>query len=133
MNLCIPVNSDSGLASEVGAHFGAAPCFLIVDTDSEACRAIANTVHQAGHGGGGCAPLHLLDGQAIDALVVGGIGMGALHKLRAAGIQVLVSTLPTVRETLAAFKAGTLQAVGDDMACAGHASGQHHGGGCGHS
>lgn len=132
MNLCIPVNADSGLTSEVCAHFGSAPCFLIVDTDSETCRAIANTVHQAGHGGGGCAPLHLLDGQAIDAMVVGGIGMGALYKLRAAGIQVLVSTLPTVRETLAAFKAGSLRPVGDDMACAGHAAGGHRGG-CGHT
>jgi predicted Fe-Mo cluster-binding NifX family protein len=38
MNLCIPVNSDSALASEVCPHFGSAPCFLIVDTDSLACR-----------------------------------------------------------------------------------------------
>jgi predicted Fe-Mo cluster-binding NifX family protein len=132
MNLCIPVNSDSGLASEVCPHFGSAPCFLIVDTDSLACRAIANTVHQQGRGGG-CAPLHLLDGQAVDAMVVGGIGMGALNKLRAANIQVLVSTLPTVKETITAFKAGTLQSVGDDMVCAAHGpQGHGHGpGGCG--
>jgi len=132
MNLCIPVNSDAGLASEVCPHFGSAPCFLIVDTNSGACRAITNTVHQQGHGGG-CAPLHLLDGQAVDAMVVGGIGMGALNKLRAASIQVLVSALPTVKETVAAFKSGTLQTVGDDMACAGHGSQGHgHGaGGCG--
>jgi predicted Fe-Mo cluster-binding NifX family protein len=132
MNLCIPVMSDSGLASEVSPHFGSAPCFLIVDTESEACRSIANTVHQQGRGGG-CAPLHLLDGQAVDAMVVGGIGMGALNKLRAANIQVLVSRLRTVRETVDAFKAGALQSVGDDMACAGHGP-QGHGhssGGCG--
>ena len=132
MNLCIPVMSDSGLQSEVCPHFGSAPCFLIVDTDSGSCRTIANTVHQQGRGGG-CAPLHLLDGQAVDAMVVGGIGMGALNKLRAANIRVLVSTLRTVQETVAAFKAGALQAVGDDMACAGHGpQGHAHGaGGCG--
>jgi predicted Fe-Mo cluster-binding NifX family protein len=128
MNLCIPVERDSGLASEVCPHFGSAPYFLIVDTDSGACRAIANTVHQQGRGGG-CAPLHLLAGQNVDAMIVGGIGMGALNKLRATNIRVLVSTLRTVKDTLAAFKAGTLQAVGDDMACAGHET--HHPGGCG--
>jgi predicted Fe-Mo cluster-binding NifX family protein len=132
MNLCIPVNSDEGLASEVCPHFGSAPCFLIVDTQTGTCRAIANTVHQQGRGGG-CAPLRLLDGEDVDALVVGGIGMGALGKLRAANIQVLLSRLKTVQETLAAFKAGSLQAVGDDAVCAGHEPhGLGHGpGGCG--
>jgi predicted Fe-Mo cluster-binding NifX family protein len=132
MNLCIPVERDSGLASEVCPHFGSAPCFLIIDTDSGACRAIANTVHQQGRGGG-CAPLHLLAGEAVDAMVVGGIGMGALNKLRAANIRVLVSRLQTVKETVDAFKAGTLESVGDDMACAGHGpQGHGHGaGGCG--
>jgi predicted Fe-Mo cluster-binding NifX family protein len=119
MNLCIPIISDRGLASEVSPHFGSAPCFLIVDTESGACRTIANTVHQQGRGGG-CAPLHLLEGQAVDAMVVGGIGMGALSRLRAANIQVLVSGLRTVQETVEAFKADALQPVGDDTACAGH-------------
>jgi predicted Fe-Mo cluster-binding NifX family protein len=130
MNLCIPVMSDSGLASEVCPHFGSAPCFLIVDTDSAVCRAIPNTVHSQGHGGG-CAPLHLLEGQAVDAMVVGGIGMGALNKLRAANIDVRVSRLRTVQETVDAFKAGTLPSVGDDIACAGHGPQGHGPGGCG--
>jgi predicted Fe-Mo cluster-binding NifX family protein len=132
MKLCIPVNADSGLASEVCPHFGSAPCFMIVDTDSGSCHAIPNTVHQGGRGGG-CAPVHLLAGQAVDAVVVGGIGMGALNKLRTAKVQVLLSMFRTVQETVDAFKAGSLQPVGSDMACAAHGPHGHaHGaGGCG--
>ena len=31
MNVCIPINEDQGMKSEVCAHFGSAPAFLIVD------------------------------------------------------------------------------------------------------
>ncbi len=34
MNICIPVNEDKGLQSPVCAHFGSAPAFMIVDTES---------------------------------------------------------------------------------------------------
>ena len=43
MQICIPVVEDKGLQSRVSAHFGSAPAFMIVDTESGACRAIANT------------------------------------------------------------------------------------------
>jgi predicted Fe-Mo cluster-binding NifX family protein len=56
-------------------------------------------------------------------MVVGGIGMGALNKLMAAGLRVYASRYPTVAETVSAFKAGTLQAMQPDMACAHHQHG----------
>jgi predicted Fe-Mo cluster-binding NifX family protein len=118
MNICIPVNEDKGLQSQVCAHFGSAPAFMIVDTDSGSCRAIPNQNQHHGHGQ--CMPLASIRGETIDGMVVGGIGMGALNKLRATGIQVFRSTHPTVAETLAAFKAGTLKPMQPGMACAGH-------------
>lgn len=42
MNLCIPVTQDLGLQSPVCMHFGSAPLFLIVDTDSGATETIVN-------------------------------------------------------------------------------------------
>jgi predicted Fe-Mo cluster-binding NifX family protein len=122
MNICIPIEQDQGLQSAVCAHFGSAPAFLLVDTDSEACRAIPNRNQHQGHGM--CMPLASLQGESIDCLVVGGIGAGALHKLNAAGIQVYRSEHATVQETVAAFKAGTLPLVDPNMACAHH--GHHH-------
>lgn len=121
MNICIPVDEDKGLQSQVCAHFGSAPAFMIVDTDTGSCRAIRNNNQHDGHGM--CMPLQSLQGEHIDGMLVGGIGMGALNKLNAANIQVYVSDLATVAETLAAFKAGTLRLMQPNMACAGHSHG----------
>jgi len=123
MNICIPVDEDNGLASRVCAHFGSAPLFMIVDTDGESCRAIPN--HNQHHGHGMCMPLEALQGESLDGMVVGGIGMGALNKLIAAGLRVYVSEHPTVAETVGAFKAGTLRTMQPDMACAQHRHGGH--------
>jgi predicted Fe-Mo cluster-binding NifX family protein len=118
MQICIPVLEDLGLESPVCGHFGSAPAFMIVDTDSGGHEVIKNDNQHHAHGM--CQPLAVLAGRAVDGIVVGGIGMGALMKLRAAGINVFKAVHPTVSETLAAFAAGTLQPVGDEHACAGH-------------
>jgi predicted Fe-Mo cluster-binding NifX family protein len=118
MQICIPVLEDQGLNSLVCGHFGSAPAFMIVDTDSGRYRLIENLNQHHTHGA--CQPLAAITGQSVDGIVVGGIGMGALMKLRGVGIDVFRAVHPTVSETVAAFTAGTLQRVGDDQACAGH-------------
>jgi predicted Fe-Mo cluster-binding NifX family protein len=118
MNICIPVNEDQGLDSEVCGHFGSAPAFLIVDTDSGNCRAIINRNQHHEHGT--CSPFAAIQGELLDAVVVGGIGMGALNKLMAAGLSVFRAQHPTVSMTVEAFKAGTLQRMQPGMACGGH-------------
>lgn len=132
MNICIPVNEDQGLQSPVCAHFGSAPVFLIVDTDTDDCRAVVN--QHAVHAHGMCQPLASLSKERLDGIVVGGIGMGALMKLKASNIAVFLSGHPTVHETIAAYKAGTLKPVTAQNTCAGHGHGPHGRGrhGCGH-
>ena len=120
MNICIPVKEDRGLSSEVYPHFGSAPVFLIVDTESGAARAIAN--RNAHHGHGMCQPLSSLAGERIDAIVVGGIGMGALAKLEAGGMQVFVSDSGSVGEAVSAWKSGALRLMTPAMACGHHGS-----------
>jgi predicted Fe-Mo cluster-binding NifX family protein len=122
MQICIPVLDDLGLDSQVCAHFGSAPGFMIVDTESRNCRVIGNRNQHHAHGM--CQPLAALAGETVDGIVVGGIGMGALMKLRAAGVTVYRALHPTVGETLAAFTAGSLEPVELNEACAGH--GHHH-------
>jgi predicted Fe-Mo cluster-binding NifX family protein len=130
MNICVPVTEDKGLGSDVSAHFGSAPIFLIVDTESGSCRAIPN--RDLHHGHGMCKPLQSLAGEAVDGVVVGGIGRGALTKIQAAKIRVYLSELPTVETTVAAFKAGALREVTPADACGHHGQGPH-GHGAGHS
>jgi predicted Fe-Mo cluster-binding NifX family protein len=121
MNVCIPVEEDRGTKSRVCAHFGSTPFFMIVDTESGDCRAIANGNQHHNHGM--CTPLASLQGESFDAVVVGGIGAGALSRLLSAGIEVFLSDQSTVERTVAAFKAGTLPPVTPDSACAQHGHG----------
>jgi predicted Fe-Mo cluster-binding NifX family protein len=123
MRICIPVTEDLGIKSPVSAHFGSAPLFMIVETESGTCRAVKNgNMH---HGHGMCQPLQSLQGEELDGMVVGGIGAGALYKLMAAGIQVFLSEHETVEETVAAYTAGSLRTVTPDIACAHHGHGPH--------
>ncbi len=118
MKICIPINSDQGLQSEVCMHFGSAPMFSIVDTETRICRVIPNRNQHHSHGM--CTPLASLASESIDGIVVGGIGMGALMKLNAANIPVYRAGHATVEETVAAFNRRTLAPVQPGMACAGH-------------
>jgi predicted Fe-Mo cluster-binding NifX family protein len=129
MRLCIPVEQDQGLDSLVCGHFGSAPLFLVVDTESRATSALANNHH---HAHGQCTPLSSIQGVALDGVVVGGIGRGALLKLNAAGLAVYRSGFPTVAETLDAFAAGLLAPVSAQDACANHGHGSGGAGNCGH-
>jgi predicted Fe-Mo cluster-binding NifX family protein len=123
VNVCIPVIEDRGLQRRVNPHFGSAPLFVVVETESGTCRAIPNGSRHHEHGA--CRPSRALAGESIDTLIVGGIGMGAVEKLRAAGIRVLISRLTTVEETLAAFKDGSLAEATPATACAHHGHGSH--------
>jgi predicted Fe-Mo cluster-binding NifX family protein len=122
MSISMPVDEDRGLRSPVCAHFGSAPAFLIADADSGSCRPISNSNQHRSHGM--CMPLASLQGEHVDGMVVGGIGVGALNKLNAANIRVYLSEHATVAETVAAFKAGTLKLMQPGMACAHHGQGR---------
>jgi predicted Fe-Mo cluster-binding NifX family protein len=127
MHICIPIDEDHGLESRVCAHFGSAPHFMIVDTESGACRAIVNRNQHQGHGM--CQPLAALRHQSIDGIVVGGIGRRAIERLEGDRIRVFQAQHATVGETLEALRAGSLRSMSIDDACERH--GRHglgHGG-----
>ena len=121
MIICIPVNDNQGLSSTVCAHFGSAPLFMFVNTETGECRAKTNDNQHHDHGM--CRPLAILEGESVEGLVVGGIGAGALAKLAASGIAVYAATHATVSQTVEAYKAGTLKKVEPHMACAQHGHG----------
>jgi predicted Fe-Mo cluster-binding NifX family protein len=121
MNLCIPITEDRGLQSPLSSHFGSAPFFLIVDTASGKLRTIPN--HNSHHGHGMCQPLSFLAGEKVDGMVVGGIGMRALDRLQALGIQAFLAECTTVGDAVAACQAGTLKPMTADRACAHHGEG----------
>jgi predicted Fe-Mo cluster-binding NifX family protein len=125
LRICIPVNENKGLESSVCQHFGAAPLFLLIDTETEELDMLDNSNQHQAHGQ--CRPVAALVGKGIDGVVVGGIGMGAINRLRAGGTEVFISQLSTVAEVLLALREGRLKPAALNAACSGHGSGPGHG------
>jgi predicted Fe-Mo cluster-binding NifX family protein len=124
MKVGFAVQLNEGLESTVYGHFGSAPAFIIVDTDLKQVSAVDNT--NAHHVHGACNPIMALGGNSIDAMVVGGIGPGAITKLNAMGVKVYRAGAPTVNENITLLGANQLQELSMNDSC------QEHGGQCGH-
>src|SRR4030043_2114309 len=121
MKVCFPVLNANGLDSEVYGHFGSAPAFLVIETDSNRMTTINNGDQHHEHGK--CNPLRALNNHKVDAIVVGGIGMGALNMLNQSGIKVFKAQALTVRENMALMKAGNLPEFTSQHTCPGHSLG----------
>ncbi len=126
MKICFPVQKDEGLASAVYNHFGSAPMFVVVDTGTGATSTINNRDQHHIHGA--CNPIRALDHQKVDAIVVGGIGAGALTRLNQMGIRVHHAQAATIGENLSVFETGGLPELTLQGCCGGHGNG----GGCAH-
>ncbi|MFH1704310.1 MAG: NifB/NifX family molybdenum-iron cluster-binding protein [Nitrospirota bacterium] len=126
MKVCFPVLKAEGLESEVYGHFGSAPVFIVVDTENNNVTSINNSDQHHVHGA--CNPLKAVNNQKVDAVVVGGIGGGALTRLNQLGIKVFQAQAQTVRENIQMLKNQNLPEFTLQHTCAGHG----HGGECGH-
>jgi predicted Fe-Mo cluster-binding NifX family protein len=124
MKVGFAVQFDQGLESAVYGHFGSAPAFLIVDTETNQVSKVDNSNNHHAHGA--CNPVMALGGNSIDAMVVGGIGPGAIMKLNAMGVRVFRAGAPTVGQNLSLLGDNRLQEVSMEDSC------QEHGGNCGH-
>jgi len=123
MKLCFPSETNNGTNSIVYGHFGSAPIFIIYDTETNTTDTINN--QNLGHDHGMCNPLQALDGKSVDAIVVGGIGAGAISKLNAMGIKVYRASEDTIKKNIDLFKNKLIPEITLDNAC-----GQHRD--CGH-
>lgn len=126
MKVCFPVEEDQGFGSTVYGHFGSAPVFLIADTETGSISSLSNNDQHHAHGR--CSPLKALGGSQVDAVIVGGIGGGALKGLQAQGIRVYQTGGGSVRENLDHLRGGLLKPFDGQSLCGGHG----HGGSCSH-
>ena len=126
MRICFPTETLEGINSLVYGHFGSAPSFVIVDTLNMGVEEIRNgDLH---HSHGMCQPLKALGGRDVDAVVVAGIGMGALMKLQAQGVAVYQAAQGTVGQNIDLIQEQKLPQFEAKFTCAGHGDG-----GCAHS
>jgi len=124
MKVGFAVEANEGIESKVYGHFGSAPVFLIVEKGTDTVSAVHN--RDTHHEHGACNPIKALDGNRVDAMVVGGIGAGALRKLNAMGIRVFGAAAPSVKENLSLLNENKLRELTADHACRAHQ------GECGH-
>ncbi|BDV41122.1 diguanylate cyclase [Geotalea uraniireducens] len=123
MKLCFPVTEDRGLESAVFKHFGSAQKFVLVDTETNEVASIINRDQL--HVDGSCNPIKALAGNKVDAVIVGGIGAGALIMLNRSRIKVYSAQGTTVQENVSKFRDGSFREL-IPGSC------KHHDQGCAH-
>ncbi len=121
MKIGFAVQENKGMESSVYDHFGSAPAFIIVDTEVKDVLTVNNK--DLNHVHGACNPVMALDGKNVDAMVVGGMGAGALVKLNALGIKVYGVAAPTIKENLSLLSKDKLQELSVDNSCRAHQGG----------
>lgn len=126
MKICIPTHDGRGLESRVHAHFGSAPWFTFVDTETGEAEAVENPACSASPGS--CHHVGMLSRRGVNMVVSAGLGRRALAGLADAGIEVVVAPQRGVAEVVAMARAGELEPMKFEGACVG---GFHHGRGHG--
>jgi predicted Fe-Mo cluster-binding NifX family protein len=97
---------------------------VVVDTDTQEVREIGN--RDLHHDHGACSPLKALGGAVVDAIVVGGIGAGALTGLNQAGLTVFQAIGATIADNLAMLVHVELPVLTPADVCGGHSGGCNH-------
>jgi len=105
-------------------HFGSAPFFTFVDSDTGEVQVERNG--GAHHVHGACRPLDFLGTRPVDAILCRGLGKRAFARLQGGGISVYVTLETDVSGTVEAFKGGRLRQLTSDEVCHGHGHGHSH-------
>ncbi len=130
MRIGVPTDQNQGLQSHVADHFGSSGCLLIHDTDSGQTESLDNV--SVPHEHGACNPVAMLGGRQVDAVLVGGIGRGAIEKFQASGIRVFRAIPGTLERNLNALQGEGLIELDARQGCAGHGHDHDHGHSHGH-
>ncbi len=123
MKICIPVKENNGLESIPYNHFGSAPFFLVVDTETNDVTAINNG--DLNHEHGKCQPIKAIGGADIDVVLVLGIGAGAINKLNSMGVKVFKANSTSLKENIDLFNDNKLIEFSPANSCTGHNCGHH--------
>jgi predicted Fe-Mo cluster-binding NifX family protein len=115
MNICIPIDDDCGLKSEISLGFASAKHFLVIDPATAGLRVLDNQ-DTSPHADVADA-VALLSRHGVTHVVVAGVGPDALMALRESGMAVFTTDREAVDEILDAFKAGRVTPVTLDEPC----------------
>jgi len=117
MKICVPTNGKDGYDDVVCEHFGRAPTFTIVDTESGDVKVISN---MSEHMGGIGKPPEQIAKTGAQVLICSGLGPRAIDLLASYGIEVYVGAFGSVRDAIDMFREGKLRAASPENACKEH-------------
>ncbi|AYE34632.1 NifB/NifX family molybdenum-iron cluster-binding protein [Clostridium septicum] len=123
MRICFPVKSNEGMESVPYGHFGSAPLFVICDLEKDEVSTVDNGDLEHEHGK--CQPIKALSGEVVDAVIVGGIGQGAIAKLNSLGIKVYRAVEGTIADNIKAFNDDKLHEFSMNHTCNHHGCSHH--------
>ncbi len=117
MKLCIPTMDSGGLDDTVCDHFGRAPTFTVIDTETNEVLVVKNRSEHMG--GLGKPPEHIAK-TGTEVLICSGLGPRAIDMLAEFNIKIFVGATGTVRNAIGMWKDGKLTAATYDVACKEH-------------
>ncbi|MGL5693245.1 MAG: NifB/NifX family molybdenum-iron cluster-binding protein, partial [Peptostreptococcaceae bacterium] len=100
-----------------------APLFIVCDLENNEIKEINN--QDLHHEHGKCQPLKALQGNVVDAVIVGGIGQGAIMKLNSMGVKVYKSQGSTIKEDLELLRSNVLVQFPANHSCNHDGCGHH--------
>jgi predicted Fe-Mo cluster-binding NifX family protein len=110
--IVVPTIGQEGLNDSLAQHFGRAPYFTAVDLDDNGEVANVKIVQNVGEHAGGMGHAHdNILGLQANFIIVYGMGPRGLSTFQDAGVTVLRANADTVKEVIAAYKDGKLQAL----------------------
>lgn len=130
MHICVPSLEDGQLDAPVSGHFGRAPNYTLIDTETDSLTVIDN---DGSHHGGRRSPPNIIAEIDADVLVCGNLGQKAVERFETLDIDVYCGADGIVGDAIDAFEADDLErATPDGSHCSGHSDGHGHGHGDGH-
>ena len=114
MVICIPTDSKDGLEAPVCGHFGQAPMYALVDSETNEINVIPN---ESSHRGGTDLPPVWLNKQGVNIMLCSGMGQRAVMLFKQSEIPVYFGEEATVGGMLEAYRNGSLHLATEDDGC----------------
>jgi predicted Fe-Mo cluster-binding NifX family protein len=135
MKICIPTVDDGGLDARISDHFGSAPFYTLVDSETGLLKTLRNTHHGHGQGHGhqhgACRALNHTGPDDCDAVACRGLGRGAIASLGRSGLKVYAADGAKVGDVVEAARNGSLRRPSEEeILCGGRRQHGRGGGGC---
>ena len=123
MKLCIPTMDRTGLDATICDHFGKAPTYTLVDSETMEVKVFVN---ESDHNGGVGSPPEHLAKYGAQIVLASGAGGKAISMLNGYGIKVYLGNKGTVKEIVDRWSHGGLKEADAQAGCAHHDSHHHH-------